>query len=67
MPCLFPQGLHPRLVADGFDIAKTEALRVLETMRLPRPIDRDALIAVARTSLRTKLPQKIADMLTEVR
>ena len=60
------QGLHPRIVADGFDLAKKEALRVLETMRLPRPIDRDTLIAVARTSLRTKVPQKIADLLTDV-
>eukprot|EP00042_Codosiga_hollandica_P056453 m.813097 g.813097 ORF g.813097 m.813097 type:complete len:532 (-) comp59355_c0_seq2:104-1699(-) len=60
------EGLHPRLVADGFDIAKAEALRVLDSMKLARPIDRDTLIAVARTSLRTKLPVKSADMLTEV-
>ena len=61
------QGLHPRIVADGFDIAKKTALTVLDTLKLPRAIDRDALVAVARTSLRTKVPQKIADLLTNVR
>ena len=65
-PILYAQGLHPRIVADGFDIAKKEALRVLETLKLKRTIDRTTLIAVARTSLRTKLPQKTADLLTDV-
>jgi T-complex protein 1 subunit zeta len=60
------QGLHPRLVSDGFEIGKQEAMKVLDSMKLPRPVDRDTLIAVARTSLRTKLPQRTADMLTEV-
>ena len=60
------QGLHPRIVADGFDIAKKTALTVLDSVKLTRPIDRDTLIAVARTSLRTKVPQKVADLLTNV-
>ena len=61
------QGLHPRLVTDGFDIAKKEALAVLDSLKSTKPIDRETLIAVARTSLRTKVPVKIADLLTEVR
>jgi T-complex protein 1 subunit zeta len=59
------EGLHPRLVVDGFEIAKDEALNVLDKLKTTGPMDRDALITVARTSLRTKVAQKLADHLTE--
>jgi len=52
------QGLHPRLIAEGFDLAKAKALEEVP--------DRDTLINVARTSLRTKLHQDLADAVTEV-
>jgi T-complex protein 1 subunit zeta len=61
------EGLHPRLVTDGFDLAKTEALRVLDELRSTNEITRDVLVNVARTSLRTKVHQSLADHLTEVR
>lgn len=60
------QGLHPRLIVDGFDIAKKEALRVLDELKITRAMDRDTLISVARTSLRTKVYAALADILTEV-
>jgi T-complex protein 1 subunit zeta len=50
---------------DGFEIAKDEALNVLDKLKTTGPMDRDALITVARTSLRTKVAQKLADHLTE--
>jgi T-complex protein 1 subunit zeta len=59
------EGLHPRIVTDGFNTAKAEALDVLDRMKLDRAVDRSLLISVARTSLRTKIEPKIADMLTE--
>jgi len=61
------EGLHPRIVADGFDIAREEAVRVLDSMKIAKDggMDRDTLLAVARTSLRTKLHVKMADLLTE--
>lgn len=60
------QGLHPRLVAEGFDLAKKRALEVLDDVMISGGTDRDTLINVARTSLRTKLHEDLADAVTEV-
>ncbi|KAF1777764.1 GroEL-like equatorial domain [Phytophthora cactorum] len=62
-------GLHPRILSEGFELAKDEVLRVLDGMKItPEDIlkDRELLCSVARTSLRTKLDQKLADQLTEI-
>lgn len=58
-------GLHPRIAAEGFDLAKKKALQVLDGMSVKKS-SRDDFINVARTSLRTKVRGKVADMLTEV-
>lgn len=60
------EGLHPRIVAEGFEKAKEKALKVLEEVKVTREMDRDTLINVARTSLRTKLSPEVADIVTEV-
>ena len=39
---------------------------MLEEVKIKREMDRDTLIQVARTSLRTKVHQELADLLTEV-
>ncbi|KAK3084879.1 hypothetical protein FSP39_020679 [Pinctada imbricata] len=59
------EGLHPRLITEGFDLAKAKALQVLEECKVSREVDRDMLIQVARTSLRTKVHAELADLLTE--
>ena len=41
-------------------------LKVLEEIKVQKKMDRDTLINVARTSLRTKLHPELADLLTEV-
>lgn len=41
--------------------------KVLEGIKVTKKMDRDTLINVARTSLRTKLHSELADLLTEVR
>lgn len=41
--------------------------KVLEDTKVTKKMDRDTLINVARTSLRTKLHSELADLLTEVR
>jgi T-complex protein 1 subunit zeta len=65
---IIAEGVHPRIITDGLNIAKKEALEVLESMRLPMTLmNRDGLINVARTSLRTKVHHKLADLLAEVR
>lgn len=59
------EGLHPRVVTEGFDLAKKEALKFLEDFKIEKNVDREVLVSVARTSLRTKLHQTLADTLTE--
>ena len=41
-------------------------LQVLEEVKVSREMDRETLLQVAGTSLRTKLSQKVADIVTEV-
>ncbi|KAK4812163.1 hypothetical protein QYF61_002266 [Mycteria americana] len=59
------EGLHPRIVAEGFEIAKEKALEVLEQVKVTKEMDRETLLDVARTSLRTKVHTELADILTE--
>ncbi|KAJ1913890.1 T-complex protein 1 subunit zeta [Mycoemilia scoparia] len=59
------EGLHPRMVTEGFDKAKAEALKFLEDFKVEKKIDRDILVTVARTALRTKLSADLADQITE--
>lgn len=66
--CYLPmQGLHPRIIAEGFEAANQKALAALEELKVTREMDRETLINVARTSLRTKVHKELADLLTEVR
>lgn len=58
------EGLHPRLITEGYDIAKEMVLDFIEGFKVPQPKifhDREQLINVARSSLRTKLSPEIAD------
>uniref|UniRef100_A0AAY5E8P7 T-complex protein 1 subunit zeta n=1 Tax=Electrophorus electricus TaxID=8005 RepID=A0AAY5E8P7_ELEEL len=59
------EGLHPRIIAEGFEAAKDKALQVLEDVKVTREMGRETLISVARTSLRTKVHAELADLLTE--
>ncbi|KAL4810075.1 chaperonin Cpn60/TCP-1 family [Aspergillus unguis] len=58
------EGLHPRVITDGYEIAKNEALKFLEQFKIERAIDRELLLSVARTSLSTKLNSALAEKLT---
>ncbi|CAO4369088.1 unnamed protein product [Caenorhabditis nigoni] len=59
------EGLHPRLVTEGFEWANTKTLEFLEKFKKEAPVERDLLVEVCRTALRTKLHQKLADHITE--
>lgn len=62
------EGCHPRVVTEGFELAKDHCLKLLDEFRVGRPAaedDRELLESVARTSLRTKLRDEIADNMTE--
>ncbi|KAF6147120.1 hypothetical protein GIB67_036839 [Kingdonia uniflora] len=64
------EGMHPRVLVDGFDIAKRATLQFLEKFKTPVVIgdepDKEILKMVARTALRTKLYEVLADQLTEI-
>ncbi|XP_074040697.1 chaperonin containing TCP1 subunit 6 [Leptinotarsa decemlineata] len=60
------EGLHPRILTEGFDKARAKALEVLEKIKIPVEINKESLTDVCRTSLRTKVHQKLADVLTDV-
>lgn len=65
------EGLHTRVICEGFDIAKNAALEYLEKCKVPVEVsmeapDRDVLTCTARTSLRTKLYEEIADQFTDI-
>ena len=53
-------------MTEGFEMAKEKALEILESIKVSQEINRDILISVARTSLRTKVHPQLADLLTEV-
>uniref|UniRef100_A0A8C5W407 Chaperonin containing TCP1 subunit 6A n=1 Tax=Microcebus murinus TaxID=30608 RepID=A0A8C5W407_MICMU len=54
------EGLHPRIITEGFEAAKEK-----EQVKVSREMDRETLIDVARTSLRTEVHAELADVLTE--
>lgn len=60
------EGLHPRVITEGFDKARVKALEILEEVKIPIELNKENLLDVARTSLKTKVHAKVADLLTEV-
>ena len=63
------EGVHPRIIAEGFETARKASLEFLDEFATPAEgvaDDRELLCSVARTSLRTKLTPEMADRLTEV-
>ncbi|XP_004406105.1 PREDICTED: T-complex protein 1 subunit zeta-like [Odobenus rosmarus divergens] len=59
------EGLHPRIITEGFEAAKEKALQFLEQVKVSKEMDRETLIDVARTSLCTNVHAELADVLTE--
>lgn len=61
------EGMHPRVIVDGFEIAKKATLEFLEGFKTPVTSgDKEMLKVVARTSLRTKVHEELADKLTDI-
>merc|ERR1712179_680603 len=62
------EGLHPRVVTEGFEEAKKIALEVLENMKIDITEDekKNVLTKIAETSLNTKVHPKIAESLTTI-
>lgn len=62
------EGMHPRLLTDGFEAARKATLDFLDTFKTPLDHDliedRELLLNVARSSLGTKVPSELASVLT---
>jgi len=64
---LIGEGVHPRVIADGLELAREEAMQILDQMAIKvDPSNREMLLGVARTSLRTKVHRKLADLLADI-
>ncbi|XP_032679206.1 T-complex protein 1 subunit zeta [Odontomachus brunneus] len=60
------EGLHPRVITEGFDLARAKTLEILDSLKIPIEPIKQNLMDVARTSLRTKVHHTVADKLTEI-
>lgn len=60
------EGVHPRLIIEGVELAKKRTLQFLDKFAVEKTADKELLTNVARTSLRTKVRQELADMLTDI-
>jgi len=61
-------GSHPRVIVEGFEKARDATLEFLETFReeITGPVDRETMVQIARSSLRTKVHLELADHLAEI-
>eukprot|EP00227_Mantoniella_beaufortii_P011673 CAMPEP_0197577326 /NCGR_PEP_ID=MMETSP1326-20131121/1996_1 /TAXON_ID=1155430 /ORGANISM="Genus nov. species nov., Strain RCC2288" /LENGTH=537 /DNA_ID=CAMNT_0043140381 /DNA_START=18 /DNA_END=1631 /DNA_ORIENTATION=+ len=64
------EGLHPRVIVEGFEAAQKASVKFLEDMKIPtggvEAPDRELLTCVAKTALRSKLREEMADKLTTI-
>lgn len=61
------EGVHPRILVDGIELAKKETLAFLERAKIPKEtVDKELLLEVAKASLMTKIHPSIANPLTEI-
>jgi len=61
------EGLHPRVIAEGFNLANERTRKFLEEFKVKKNTsDKHFLTNMARSSLRTKVHQKLADRLADI-
>jgi len=64
------EGVHPRVLCEGMDIAKAESVKFLQQFTEKHgkmgQVDREALNCISRTALRTKLHEELADHVGDV-
>lgn len=61
--------LHPRIITDGYDIARDACIDFLNTFKINKTDtinDRELLLSVARTSLQTKLDHALGEKVSIV-
>lgn len=65
------EGLHPRVLVEGFETAKKASLEFLEEFKTPANVafgshDREIVRCLARTSLSTKVNEQMTEQLTDI-
>eukprot|EP00188_Purpureofilum_apyrenoidigerum_P001215 Plantae.Rhodophyta-Purpureofilum_apyrenoidigerum.ctg16527.p1 GENE.Plantae.Rhodophyta-Purpureofilum_apyrenoidigerum.ctg16527~~Plantae.Rhodophyta-Purpureofilum_apyrenoidigerum.ctg16527.p1 ORF type:complete len:531 (+),score=100.69 Plantae.Rhodophyta-Purpureofilum_apyrenoidigerum.ctg16527:142-1734(+) len=60
------EGLHPRAITDGFDVAREALSRWIDEIKIEKPIDRELLVEIARCSLATKVTPEYTAMFAEI-
>ncbi len=63
---LLLEGLHPRVIVDGFECARDELVKWMEIQKEEIEPDRELLVSVALCSLLTKLQENLASNLAEI-
>jgi len=60
-------GVHPRLLCDGIDLAKTSVLEFIDRTKMKKDtLDRELLLQIAQSVLRTKMHKELADLFTDI-
>lgn len=61
------EGVHPRILTEGMELAKQECLKFLNTFKVAvTDQDKVKLRNIARTSVATKLHPELANMLVDI-
>lgn len=61
------EGVHPRTIVDGFELAREKTLDYLQSFKtIPTSFDREFLLQIARTALSTKVNAELTDVLTPI-
>lgn len=64
------EGLHPRVIVDGFEQARKATLEYLEEVKQPltedKLVSRDLLLTVAKTSISTKVRPQLTEVLAPI-
>ncbi|KAK6875566.1 T-complex protein 1 subunit zeta [Candida tropicalis] len=61
------EGVHPRVIVDGFEVARETSLEFLNQFKQKvASFDREFLLQIARSSLSTKVTPELADVLTPI-
>ncbi len=64
---LLDQDIHPTVITYGYNLAKQEALKVLEEMALPISLeDEEMLIKIAKTAMTGKSAERASDKLAKI-
>lgn len=63
------EGIHPRVLSDGFEKAREESLKFLNDFIIDKResiLDRELLLQIARSSLSTKVNSELTEVLTPI-